>query len=130
LGAHRTPPREIGPPCCPRRGPVSPLLIHAALAGLVAIGATVAVERFGGRTGGVLTTMPTTIVPASLGLAATHHGAELSNALAIVPLGMALNAGFLWLWQVLPKRLPALPLGWRLLLMSLVTMSLWLVAAV
>ena len=36
-------------------------------AALVAIGATVAIERLGGRIGGVLGSIPTTIVPASLG---------------------------------------------------------------
>ena len=47
----------------------SDILGPALLAGLVAIGATVAIERFGGRIGGLLATVPTTIVPASIGMA-------------------------------------------------------------
>lgn len=108
---------------------MSSLILHSVLAGVVAVAATVAVERFGGRLGGVLTTLPTTIVPASIGLSATHHGEDLASALAIVPAGMALNAAFLWLWQVLPPRLPAVSLGLRLALMSLLTLSAWFIAA-
>ena len=59
--------------------------VHIALAGVVAIGATVAVERFGGRLGGVLSALPTTIVPASLGLAAAGSGADLRDAMAVFP---------------------------------------------
>ena len=39
----------------------------ALFAGLVAIGVTLAIEKFGGRTGGLIGTMPSTIVPASIG---------------------------------------------------------------
>ena len=42
-------------------------LLSGIFAALVAIGATVAIERLGGRLGGVLGSIPTTIVPASLG---------------------------------------------------------------
>ncbi len=104
--------------------------VHIALAGVVAIGATVAVERFGGRLGGVLSALPTTIVPASLGLAAAGSGADLRDAMAVVPVGMALNAAFLWLWRVIPPRLPATSLRRRLAMMALLSVSAWLVAAV
>ena len=42
-------------------------IVSGIFAALVAIGATVAIERLGGRLGGVLGSIPTTIVPASLG---------------------------------------------------------------
>ena len=41
--------------------------LSALFAGLVAIVATVAIERFGGRVGGVLASITTITVPASLG---------------------------------------------------------------
>jgi hypothetical protein len=43
----------------------------AIFAGLVAIGVTRAIEKFGGLIGGVLATLPTTVVPASIGVAAS-----------------------------------------------------------
>ena len=42
-------------------------ILSGIFAALVAIGATVAIERLGGRLGGILGSIPTTIVPASLG---------------------------------------------------------------
>jgi hypothetical protein len=43
------------------------IVISAVAAGLVAILATVAIEKLGGRRGGVVGTLPTTIVPAAIG---------------------------------------------------------------
>lgn len=97
---------------------MSPLLA-AGIAGLVAVAATVAVERLGGRVGGVLATIPTTIVPASVGLWTTTDATTFQQAMATVPAGMCANAFFLWLWGVLPARGHSLPvlvtgtlLGW------------------
>lgn len=104
--------------------------LHIALAGVVAIGATLAVERFGGRLGGILSALPTTIVPASLGLAAVGSGSDLRDAMAVVPIGMALNAAFLWLWRVIPRKLPMTSLHRRLAMMAILSVSAWLVAAV
>ncbi|MFT6377329.1 MAG: hypothetical protein ACJARS_003990, partial [bacterium] len=105
-------------------------VLHIALAGVVAIGATVAVERFGGRLGGVLGALPTTIVPASLGLAAAGSSDDLRDAMAVVPVGMALNAAFLWLWRVIPPKLPNTSLRRRLAMMAVLSVSAWLLAAV
>ena len=44
------------------------VLLSAFFAGVVATLATVAIEKFGGRTGGVLATVPTTIIPAAIGM--------------------------------------------------------------
>ena len=44
------------------------ILLSALFAGIVATLVTIAIEKFGGRTGGVLATIPTTIVPAALGM--------------------------------------------------------------
>lgn len=79
----------------------------AVLAGLVAIAVTVAIERWGGIVGGLLGTMPTTIVPAAWGIwANSSDPAGFAAAMASVPAGMLVNAVFLFLWRVVPPRLP------------------------
>ena len=96
------------------------------LAGAVAIGATVAVERFGARTGGLLATLPTTVVPAGWGM---YAGAEdlvaFGDAMGAVPVGMLVNAIFLWTWRVLPPRLPQGSLGERLGAMIVGSLITW-----
>ncbi|MCH2137376.1 MAG: hypothetical protein MK101_12515, partial [Phycisphaerales bacterium] len=65
----------------------------AAFAGVVAVGVTIAIERFGGRVGGLLGTLPTTIVPASVGIFSEAQTAEaFVRAMDAVPAGMWLNA--------------------------------------
>lgn len=104
-------------------------LLSALFAGVVAIGVTVAVERLGGRLGGVIATAPTTIVPASLGFYAhSQDAAQLRAALAIAPMGMLCNALFLWTWRVVPPRLPAMDLPVRLVLMTVVSLCAWATA--
>lgn len=100
-------------------------------AGAVAIGATVAVERLGGRLGGLLGTLPTTIVPASVGLAAAAGSqADLLDAMAIVPVGMWVNVLFLGFWRVMPRHLPTQqPLQVRLAAMVVGSLAVWAVAA-
>lgn len=110
------------------RDAMSSVLVGALVAGAVAIGVTVAIERFGGRLGGVLGSLPTTIVPASYGFAALSDHA-LRDALCGVPAGMVVNALFLWLWRVLPPRLPPGSVARRLATMIVATLSAWLVAA-
>jgi len=91
-----------------------PVLGFAFAAGVVSAGATVAVERFGGRVGGILGTVPTTIMPATMGLFATHpmdadgtSSEGFLRSVAMVPAGMMLNAAFLASWRVLPTWLHA-----------------------
>jgi hypothetical protein len=87
-------------------------------AGLVAIGATLAIERWGGVLGGFVATLPSTIVPATWGLWSSVGSVGYREAMAAVPLGMLVNAVFLHLWRVIPPRLPAgrHRLGWTLAL--------------
>ena len=67
----------------------------ALFAGLVAILATVAIERFGGKLGGVLATLPTTIIPASLGFwYLSESDGDFIIAMWSVPIGMLLDAAF------------------------------------
>lgn len=105
---------------------VALILLPAAFAAVVAIAGTVAVERLGGRLGSVLHTVPTTIVPASLGMWAgsPSHTAFVAG-MAAVPLGMLVDAGFLWMWRALPPRLPATSLGARLAVMVASSLGVW-----
>lgn len=105
------------------------ILVPAVFAGLVAIAVTVAIERLGGRLGGLLGTLPTTIVPASLGLLA-NDPEVFRQAMSLAPAGMLLNALFLWLWRVLPERLPTLALQLQLATMLLITLAAWMGGAV
>lgn len=104
------------------------IIIPALLAGLVAIGATVAIERLGGRLGGLIATLPSTIVPASLGIWFAEPEA-LAGAMDAVGPGMLLNAGFLWLWRAAPPRLRDPHLGRRLAKITGLTLLAWLVGA-
>ena len=83
----------------------SSVLLSALFAGLVATGVTLAIERWGGLVGGVLGTVPSTIVPAAAGMHLSGNEEQLLDSMAIVPLGMLLNALFLAVWVMLPKRL-------------------------
>jgi hypothetical protein len=102
----------------------------AVFAGTVAVGVTLAVERLGGRVGGLLGTLPSTIVPASLGIFAQSANSEaFIKAMDLVPAGMLLNVLFLYAWRVLPLMLPRLSLIPTLLLMTATSLCLWLLLA-
>lgn len=58
------------------------VVLSGLFAGLVAVLATVAVEKLGGRLGGVLASMPTTIVPACIGLFEQFHAGSGSDQAA------------------------------------------------
>jgi|TARA_B110000116_G_scaffold271404_1_gene292073 hypothetical protein len=102
------------------------VLISAFIAGLAAILVTVAIEKWGGLHGGVLATVPSTIVPAAVGiwLAATSVD-EFQAAMAIVPIGLILNAGFLYLWRVVPPLIPEWKFGIRLTSITVVSLTIW-----
>lgn len=85
---------------------LSTVVVSALFAGLVAIAVTLLIERWGGRIGGVLGTIPTTIVPAAAGMAVSGEMAALEQSLAVVPLGMLVNAAFLLVFLHGPPRLP------------------------
>ena len=107
-----------------------PVLLPAAMAGGVAIAATVAIERWGGRLGGLLGTLPSTIVPAALGIAASSPDpADFQVAMWTTPAGMLVNALFLWTWRVVPRRLPPSGNGTRLAAMIAISMAAWAAAA-
>ncbi len=106
------------------------ILLPAAFAGLVAVGVTLSVERWGGRVGGLIGTLPTTIVPASIGIyLQSEEPGAFEAAMVAAPLGMFINAIFLALWRVIPPRLPPLTLTARLALMSACSLTIWLALA-
>lgn len=107
------------------------VLLPAFFAGVVAILVTVAIERWGGRVGGVIGTLPTTIVPAAIGIyAGSPDVGAFQDAMFMTPGGILLNAGFLLLWRLLPPRLPDWGLGKRLSAMVFISLAMWFAAAV
>ena len=106
------------------------VLTSALFAGLVATCATVAVERLGGKLGGVLATTPSTIIAAAAGVFIASPTEEaFQSAMSATPSGMLLNALFLWLWRILPPHLPKWGLGARLAMMTTLSLSAWLLGA-
>jgi hypothetical protein len=104
--------------------------IPALFAGIVAILATVVVERLGGVAGGVLSSIPTTIVPAAIGIFGRNPDADgFRRAMAFVPVGILLNAGYLVLWRVIPAKIGRR--AGRHLLMATVALALgaWIAVA-
>ena len=102
------------------------VLISAFIAGLAAILVTVAIEKWGGLHGGVLATVPSTIVPAAVGIwLAAASIDEFQAAMAIVPIGLILNAGFLYLWRVVPPLIPEWKFGVRLTSITVVSLTIW-----
>ena len=106
------------------------ILLAATLAGLVAIAVTVAIEKFGGVIGGILGTIPTTIVPAAAFMwMAEPNSDAFDPAMGMVPVGMLLNAIFLWLWRVVPPRIPSWDFGKRLTIITTINLSMWFAGA-
>jgi hypothetical protein len=109
---------------------VADVAIPAVFAGIVAVLATVAVERLGGVFGGVLSSIPTTIVPAAIGIYGRSEDVdEFRRAMAFVPLGIVLNALYLVLWRVVPARIGMRTRRHLLLWTSVIALGAWLAAA-
>ena len=106
------------------------VFLSAFFSGIVAILATVAIERLGGKYGGILASIPTTIIPASIGFWLTAESqSDFQDSLYIVPVGMLINALFLLLWRVIPPKLPNIGLKSQLSLMALIGLSGWAICA-
>lgn len=121
-------------------GPVAVAALSGLFAGGVATLVTWAVENFGGLLGGVLGTLPTTIIPATLGIAISvnagrggdHSDAnkELMQAGFAVPLSMLADVVFLLQWRIWPDRLGGggVSFSCKLASMIAVSMGIWLLA--
>ena len=106
------------------------ILISGLIAGVAAILVTASIERWGGLHGGVLATVPSTIVPAAVGIwLAIGSQSEFRAAMGIVPIGLILNAGFLYLWRVVPSLIPEWRFGFRLTTITIATLATWGAAA-
>lgn len=109
----------------------SEILLAATLAGLVAIAVTVAIEKFGGILGGIFGTVPTTIIPAAAFMwLADSNQSTFESAMGMVPVGMLLNAVFLWLWRVVPPKIPDWSFGKRLATITSINLSVWFTGAI
>lgn len=115
--------------------------LSALFGGGVAILVTIAIERLGGKVGGILASSPSTIIPATAAFilsADTAHDARV--ALFSTPCGMLINSVFfLSVWKMLPPKLPkaisvrrrlALVLAASLLSWALSVAAVWVALAV
>jgi hypothetical protein len=110
---------------------ITSIVASALFAGVFAILITVAIEHYGGIVGGFLGTIPTTIIPASMGIASQSENITLfQTAMEITPVGMLLNAIFLLMWRIIPPYLPLKQVRTRLWVMTLITLSIWTLMAV
>ena len=104
----------------------SPVVLSALFAGLAAILITRAIERFGGIVGGFLGSLPSTIIPAAIGISAKSPSPELfAAAMDITPVGMLLNAFFLLAWRTLPPAIPIANIRTKLIVMVSITLCVW-----
>jgi len=102
------------------------ILLSAIFAGIVAVFVTVAIEKWGGIIGGILGTLPTTIIPATIGIYAEAGEDDLATSMSLIPFGMLLNALFVGSWVVYPRIKPKATLGQ----MITVSLGFWLILAV
>ena len=103
------------------------VILSAIFAGFVAVLVTVAIEKWGGIVGGVLGTLPTTIVPAAMGSMYVEAGTDdLGTSMSLIPFWMLLNALFVASWVVYPRLKPNVGLGE----MIIVSLSFWSILAV
>lgn len=106
------------------------LLLPALFSGMVAIFVTRVIERLGGLLGGIVGTLPTTIVPAAIGIWDQSHDVEgFRQAMYGTPPAMFLSALFLASWKYLPPRLPAWPPAWRLGIVITLSLCAWCLGA-
>jgi len=102
------------------------MLLSASFAAVVAIVVTISIEHLGGHRGGLIGTLPTTIVPAAIGLFdASSSTASFESALLMTPLGMLFNALFLLCWRLVPAWLPPWPSRARLALCCAIALATW-----
>lgn len=101
------------------------VLLAAIIAGLVATLVTVLIERYGGLVGGALGTVPSTIIPAVIGMSLAQENADLMASLSVVPLGMLANAIFLSVWIYFPEMIPNLSSSKGLVATIFVSLLIW-----
>ncbi len=105
----------------------STVFLFAIFAGLMAIFVTVLIEKFGGLIGGVLGTIPSTIIPAAAGVYLIDGKDGLLSSMSIVPLAMLVNGLFLGVWIIIPKYVSNFKKP--LLITTICALSVWLIFA-
>eukprot|EP00048_Salpingoeca_helianthica_P003110 m.64040 g.64040 ORF g.64040 m.64040 type:complete len:346 (+) comp12500_c0_seq1:38-1075(+) len=79
-------------------------LLSGGLAGILAVVITRLIEKFGGIVGGVLGTLPTTIIMTSIGFwYALDSTSDFQAAMYVGPIGMLFNGGVLACWRYIPQ---------------------------
>jgi hypothetical protein len=105
---------------------INNILLSAFFAGLVAIFATVVIEKYGGIIGGIIGTVPTTIVPAAAFIWITDtNQSSFESSMGMVPVGMLLNSFFLWLWRFIPPKIPDWNFPIRLIVITTINLGFW-----
>ena len=104
------------------------ILLYALFAGIVAILVTVAIEKFGGIIGGVLGTIPSTIIPAAAGVYSIDGTESLRDSMSMVPIGMLMNGIFLSVWIYCPHYIKQEKL--KLISTTIFALAVWLVLAI
>lgn len=94
-------------------------LIPFLIASMVVVGVTVIAEKFGTRMGGILGTIPSTIIVAFVFISLNQGEEFASRASAVVPAEMAINLIFLFSFSILSKGGAFKALG--------ISLSIWLV---
>ena len=107
------------------------ILLLACLGGLVAIIATVSVEKFGGKLGGLISSLPSTIIPCSIGFwLSSSEMIDFTQSVMVIPWGMFVNALFLFSWRWFPPRLSAeLSPNKKLSIVVILSLLVWMVGA-
>ena len=113
--------------------PLAIAIVSAVSSCGIAVLCTVAIEKLGGVSGGILATTPTTIVPFSFGLAmADPTMDEVRDAMLAVPIAICLTSLSLAVWREAPRMrcVKAMPSPYlQVAAVLLCTISLWVLAA-
>jgi hypothetical protein len=79
------------------------IAVSGIISGIVAVLATVSIEKLGGLFGGVLSSSPTTIIIASLAIYYSTDEANFQIAMFLVAPGMLIDVLFLVVWRYAPR---------------------------
>jgi uncharacterized membrane protein (GlpM family) len=105
------------------------LLYHAiipfALSALVVILVTIIAEKYGTKTGGVIGTLPSTIIIAFLFIAVDKGTQFTSDSVAVVPAEMGINLVFLLLFALLSQKKILVALAGSLLIWTVLTIVIY-----
>ena len=109
-------------------------IISASIGFLIAIIMAICIERFGGAIGGIITSVPTTILPTTYIFFSDTSKTKLQQAESLFagPIGIfATNLFFLPVWKIVPKKLEKrmknVPITLLTLVLSLIA---WFVSAI